>query len=1054
MKKVKKVILIALLMATYIKYEAQNLPCYTDTTQPSQSPPPPNCFSCNSLDDYTPKPTDSILYVRLNFHYLMISPSNKGVYKNATILEAQATVGLLNSGVFDSIFSQQLRVYPAPNYIKQSKIRFAFNSFSKVYDSAAYHSTGSANWAAISNYIGDPNAIDIVFKGDATPGLSYGVAQGILSKALKKTKDITDTSAYVWWGDIGLLAHELGHCLGLVHTNSSSYGCVNDYVVEGPGVWNVNGGPCNPALDSTRSNNIMGYNYGCRRYLSPRQLARCHYNLRNSFLFNTLTPSSQLIAKGVQTTADVDITSNQIITIEKFYKGNVTIKPNNTLTIKCKVTMPKNARIFVEKGAQLIIDGGTVTAIPGQLWGGVYVDGDPTKPQLVPNSANPGSVLDHGILRMINGGTISHAEYAVRNTLPYINSYGSGLGGVVFGLNSNFIDNLVDVDLYASIAVSPPIQSGSWFSNCNFKTTGPIGANQYPGYNVFLNNMIGVSFRGCNFSCYTFLTANGGYGAILALNSVFSVDKNGSTPCTFENLQKAIWVSNTNPLRTPAINNSVFIDNDYGTYFAGINNLSVQNNTFTNVYRAPVTDVYLNGCKNYKINNNVFAYNTGYIQAGTGIAAYNSASGAHQIYRNKFSNLDIAVNCMGNNGQPYALDDGLKMNCNKFNVNPNKYDVAMTHTFNIALPTVNKKQGDVNNITANANNLVRNIYAAVCGNQNKWYVAPGMNATINHGANTNSTTAVTQPSGASCKSGVVNVVNMGIGLDYAQHCPQYPSSVGGSASGYGSNSSQRLTNMNAYLNELKSDEQLNGTSHTYEKQATVSSKVNLFVSDSSMANPDSVISLFQSNQGSFEDADIQTVFAYMNKGDKTIALQKTNQLAQNRADWKALLLRYINLEDYTAGNYRNINQDDKDFFEVYANSTDMDGKILAQVVLKAANLRDFNEPHAYPDEDQGSRFINSSNGSGSSEDIKSNISVQVYPNPTNSGFHLNYLAEEVGSIRIELKDLLGKIIYTNFSNSNVVSQYISLKDLENGLYILNLVKEKTLIFSTKIVKVD
>jgi hypothetical protein len=77
MKKLKHKILIGLLLTTTLAIKAQPiLDCKSSsfTTTSINS----NCNSCNTLDDYIPINSDSILYVRLNFHYLMINPTTPG----------------------------------------------------------------------------------------------------------------------------------------------------------------------------------------------------------------------------------------------------------------------------------------------------------------------------------------------------------------------------------------------------------------------------------------------------------------------------------------------------------------------------------------------------------------------------------------------------------------------------------------------------------------------------------------------------------------------------------------------------------------------------------------------------------------------------------------------------------------------------------------------------------------------------------------------------------------------------------------------------------------
>jgi hypothetical protein len=1048
MKSFTSLFLAGLFLLCGLKIQAQTLQCHTDASSYSL-PAASGCDSCLSLNDYIPLPTDSILYVKLNFHYLMINPTTKGSYKNVTIADAQAIVEKLNEWCFDSLYLPQLRHYPTPPYIRYSKIRFVLNHYGKYYDSLAYFSTGLANWTPLTTYLSDPNAIDIIYKGDAA-NHSYGEAKGMPGKAVKLCSGANPhDTIYHWWGGVDLLAHELGHCLGLLHTNPDSYNdpCVQDFQVEGPGVWEANG-LCDPVLDSTSSNNIMGYHYACCKYLSPRQLARCHQNLRHSFLFYTLTPGSQQVVRTTQANAELNITQHEAWTMNRFMKGNIRVKTDKTLTIKCTVAMTKNARIIVEPGGQLILDGGTITNISGDLWDGIHVMGNPYLPQLTTNPNNPGAVLHQGLLRIRNGGTISQASVGVRN---YLNHTGNA-GGIIFAQNANFINNLTDVQMSGQYMVSttlPP--SASWFYYCQFKTTGPIGNGLTPPANhVYLLNVSGVKFRACTFQCeLSPLPATAKGNGIYSIDAVFSVDQDLSNPCVFHNLNHGILVHNINPLKTPVIHHSRFTNNQYGAYFKNTYYLSLEKDTFTDHSRA---GVYLDNCKYYKIRNSEFSVNSVYNAYGHGIAAYKSKTGAHEIYRNRFSNLFLGINCMDDNGNPNDISDGLKMNCNHFHLpaqKTNSFDIALTHSTGLALPLVNRTQGDISPL-ASATDVVRNIYGANCGTQNMWKVYSGSTVTIHHGANTNSATAVTQPTPSACKSPYLNVVNTNIDLDYGNHCPSSPPSSGGSSS----LSVNRMGVMNDHISLLLEQRTIDlleaREPNDFELQSTVAAKLQLFLTDSLLGHADSVIAILETNPGYMEDSDLQTVFAYLHKGDYTGAQDRISLLAPERADWADLLTELILCLSDTVQGLDSLSAYHTSFFSHYAHSDDQDGKALAQSLLTVTGADAYESPLALPEGYSAPRPMSPS--TAVSEIPEEAPRIRVYPNPAQTGIYLDYNAKDKGPVKIELKDLPGRIIYANFISSSLIPRYISLEGLSSGMYLLSLSREEGLIYTTKIIK--
>jgi len=75
-------------------------------------------------------------------------------------------------------------------------------------------------------------------------------------------------------------------------------------------------------------------------------------------------------------------------------------------------------------------------------------------------------------------------------------------------------------------------------------------------------------------------------------------------------------------------------------------------------------------------------------------------------------------------------------------------------------------------------------------------------------------------------------------------------------------------------------------------------------------------------------------------------------------------------------------------------------------------------------------------------------------NPAQTGININYSASSEGTVKIEIKDLLGKIIYTNFINARLTDQYIPLSGLSSGMYLITFTKNKEIVYTSKIIKQD
>lgn len=142
------------------------------------------------------------------------------------------------------------------------------------------------------------------------------------------------------WANAQLLAHEIGHTLGLYHTNSPQFDDL-------PTKDKFSFSPC----DSIKiSNNIMGYNQ-CRNYLSPKQVGYIHY------LYST-RPNRIGI-----TTANEYNSNNTFVIFEDtiwnkamVITGDIVVKKRKTLTINSSVHLSTNSTIYLEKKSKLILN--------------------------------------------------------------------------------------------------------------------------------------------------------------------------------------------------------------------------------------------------------------------------------------------------------------------------------------------------------------------------------------------------------------------------------------------------------------------------------------------------------------------------------------------------------------------------------------------------------------------------------------------------------------------------------------------------------------------------
>ena len=817
----------------------------------------------------------------------------------------------------------------------------------------------------------------------------------------------------------------------------------NDFMMEDSTVFTVFGN-CYPP-SSSNSNNIMGYNNGCRSYFSPQQMAIMHYNLRTRKR-NLLTYYSGNNHLGVNVAENYTVTAHEIWTNDRHFKGNIIVNPNVKLSILCMVSMAQGAKIIVKKGGWLSVNGGTVTNISGHLWNGVQVEGDPAYNQ----SINPSGFANYqGLLDIINGGTLKNAGTACLNYITDNNNdiVWSSPGGIVRAYGARFINNNRDVEFLTY----PNFPSGSYFKASEFKTTDFINGGQPPFAHVTLWDVKGLNFQGCNFE----YAAGGLYGpsdrgiGLLTCDAEYTISHcntsygcAATSYCNFTNLTKGVWVTNVITHRAPYIVNSEFTANTQDAiYMHNAWNFTINNN----LIHVPTgkNGIYLNHSRYYTIKNNTI---DGVGQSGTGIIAWEAQNGAHRIYRNNFSNLLLGISATDNNSGNSNITDGLKMNCNVFNTTANQYDIAMVGFGTGAnAPSVMRKQGEVSGPNISAFDVVRNIYGASCGNANKWHAwGAGTNTlVINHGTNSD---AVTQPTPSPvCSNTILNVVAAAGALNYTTDCVTNP--LSSAAMVLPGSLTETYNDLNTHLTALVAQGE---DVDVFGLEATLAAKLNVFALDTALWAADSLIALLNDYSTVIPDADLQQVFAQMYKGDHATAKTKAVTLGSGRSDWQEILETVTDLYQETGKLYSlAAHSGAQNLVEEYAEDPYRDGGSLAQALLFFVQGVPYTEPRPLPEEEESERRAQSQASAG----LKQAEGVQVYPNPTSAGVTVLYNSGQERAVQLEIMDLLGRKIYTNFIYSGRES-YVDLAAYTNGVYVLTLTRNKEIIHHQKLVKQD
>jgi hypothetical protein len=1096
--KNKKVIAIVLLIQFNMLAQYQYT-CGTDTTI-MQTPGPSSVICTELLKDFKPMQTAAESVLEVNLNIIVFRPNatpGSGAWGTPTEADLQIMIADANW-----IFANNNNPagfstpnYPVPGVIElaHTKIRLVLKSYSiNVLDANVYSNLPNA---AGNQLYYDEQAVNVYFGGGGGSADAYVPGQHFPGKVICFQSTIPKSISAWYMGNV--LAHEIGHAVGALLENnrqsivSANFGCCNllwpdDYIMEGPSTWVQCGGV--DANNNPPFNNLISLSTGCQKYLSPLQMAMIHYHLRSSHL-KTLTPASQAYVKNVNTSFDLNITNSQIWqgTQVRYMKGNIIVKAGNTLTMKCKTYMTNGSKIVVEKGARLIVDGGEVTTwYPNTLWKGIEVEGTYGGGQLIYNPT--GLAQDFGIVKVINGGTISNAHNGITNARS--NNVGDIIwgnqGGIIQCDNANFINNIRDVQFLAY--QNPYGNDLSKFTYCNFKVDNNVANLVNAGFGlitrVSLWEVHGVSFLGCNFEYSAgnaIAPGNRGYG-IYSQNARYLVDQicndnnivcASYTKTQFLNFEMGIRVENTNPLRVVSIKNTNFYDNlATAVYLNSMNYAVFEDNYIRATGGYSWGGMHINNCKYYNIRNNTFLLNYSYVESqqktGAGIYVSHSKFGVHQIYRNIFSNFNVGIAAVGDNSGQQNNEDGLRMNCNEFTKDQkiNNYDISLLP--NIEPPTVMVVQGEILNQFKTPINIVRNLYAATCNTlfpERKWHIQGVSVKNYLHGIGNTTAEDPGIPDPA-CKDQAVLVTNNN---EVAPYCPANnipnacdppcPIAI-----------NQALVVAAANVNSLSAlfdppvPPELNPNSALerklilarYDLQAVVATKMNYFLTSNNEGSQDSVIRMLQANVGHMRDADVQLVYAHINKGDYSLALNQANTISADtngaKAAYGAMLAKLVAFE----GNSKKVfnivgNSSDSAFFANHANTTGIGGQGAAQALLKFVFGQDYDIPHPTPGSEDNAR---------SSNDVKEQIpvligdeNISVYPNPTQTGINIVYNGQEGDAVLIEITDLLGKVIDANFS-VGLSKHYVPLNDLNSGLYLITLTKDKEVIYRSKLIKQD
>jgi len=737
----------------------------------------PQDFICSDLATYYPMGND---LVTLNVNFIFLEPSpGGGRYATLNSTHAQALVDSLNQ--YLSHIQPPSFVLPSPytaDYFTDTKIRLRLKSVNHDVNAAAYNHLSTFQYP-----YPDTNAINFVYGVDTTC-CGQGVTGG--NRIFYYINSTVPCTSIAQTGDARLMFHELGHVLGLWHTNLSPPSLsnpngmvismsneVNDYWLEDTSQYNHCG--------LNKPNNVMGYN--CERcYLSPKQMGMMHrtikYGTPHRAIYSvTNSPGGCAYSPGIPAT--LYATGTTTITTDPQWQGDVIVQAGAHLIISTCVRLGENRRIIVEPKGKLSVINGRITSGPCGQWKGIEVLNNNGMQAIDPVTGMP---LYVGMVELMNA-TISNAEIGVflgersTNGQPTNN----GGGGIIFSKNSNYINNTVAVQ-FAPYYVSPAGAPGN-FDNMSYFKCDTFMVNRYydaPHPHVAaikLNKVKDVDIFGCYFEDVIKCGSKGIYAIESSVKMKDYCTGMTGTTCTgtliqnrFHGFEYSIFSLSSAMFNFPSLIDHVSFDQDNAFTGPGsiyyennafhfaprhsrgaiymVNNTGTQivNCTFNTSYYESVNNnimpyaVYLDNCPLFTVENNLF-YGDGNTLAQSyrrgGMFINNSGPNVNNIYNNEFTNYTQAIWAQNLNYDTLN-GGGLLMRCN--DINYNRYGIGVQNQFTgpncMGCPTPTQWAGisPVQGINSSVlDDLVRNNYQNPIGcatgyAENKFYINTTDNA--------------------------------------------------------------------------------------------------------------------------------------------------------------------------------------------------------------------------------------------------------------------------------------------------------------------------------------
>lgn len=735
--------------------------------------------------------------------------------------------------------------------------------------------------------------------------------------------------------------------------------------------------------------------------------------------------------------ADDLIETSVIWNEEKVVGGNIIVPNGVTLTLKDATFWFKpNGKIIVNQGGKLIIQNALLTSYCKSFWGGIEVHGNP--------SLNSDQNLQ-GFVN-ISGSTI---QYAYRGIFCGHETNSSLYGGVVKATGSKFKDCRVGIAIYPHNPPSPNQNtSANSITDCRFLWTEslPDGSGKGMLHGISLWGVYNVEVAGNEFINRVPEKFNGevvftdkfrGNG-ILGIDATFVVDRitgySGQQPtppippaCRQPVLKKNLFEGLTNGVvllnNDPTARNSIVSS----TFKNCVNGIKANTDIFTKIFdntflwdedfvnddiNAPgfvyydgngvgtssqyAVGIYHNGSDGFLSEGNTFTYkeNTSTLQNFSGFI-FSNVTGTSPDYavRNSTINEGSSSKIIGK-----VLLDGcfsLQLTCNEYCEIPVDWYIKNTNSSQISNQT-----SDANNFTDPSSSL--NLFNV------NYYITPPATASTQVSFQINSLFApsscsYTVPSSAS----QYNYTNASIN-------PQ-PNT-----------NSKCLVEATNFCAAYKTTQVLPGD--TYDGES------------SGGGGGDGLI-LSPTKEG-LKQKSLEKIFnkEYGTARKLLFTIEVENQEDEDFVNYYSTLIEIFE----NGKSYSNLNNEQRLKFKQIASHQTVTGEKARLLLLSFYDEIVITDPAT-------NNYINKPNQSSKEvEHITSNL-FRIYPNPSENTVYLDYkIKKEDMPATIEVISSIGVTLYSKDFNEQNGKIEINLGQWSAGLFIINVRKGNTVLYSDKV----